>query len=86
MGMPDDLDDDLALLSTDLGDIWTAQKMLEFQLNEFLQSAHDWETAANILVDLKTTVDHIQWHIKNIRRPVNRIVRFAYRRAMDSDD
>ena len=79
--MPDGLDDDLALLSTDLGDLWSAQRALVDRLDGLLQSAADWEAVADHLVDIRTTVDHIGWHVKSVRRPINRIARFAYRQA-----
>ena len=79
--MPDGLDDDLALLSTDLGDLWSAQKALVDRLDGLLRSAEDWEAVADHLVDIGATVDHIGWHVKSVRRPINRIARFAYRQA-----
>ena len=86
LGLPDGLDDDLALLSTDLGDLWSAQKALVDRLDGLLRSAQDWEAVADHLVDLRATVDHIEWHIKSVRRPMNRIARFAYRKAGASND
>ena len=79
MGLPDSLDSDLASLSTDLGDIWSAQKSLADGLEGLLKSSHDWEAVGDHLVDLRASIDHIAWHLKSVRRPLNRITRFAYR-------
>ena len=82
MGLPEALDEDLARLSTDLGDLWGAQKALVGRLEDFLRSPHDWETAGDYLVDLRAAIDHIGWHLKSVRRPMNRITRYAYREAL----
>ena len=79
MGLPDSLDSDLASLSTDLGDIWSAQKSLTDGLEGLLKSSHDWEAVGDHLVDIRASIDHIAWHLKSVRRPLNRITRFAYR-------
>ena len=78
MGLPDELDEELAALSTDLGDLWSAERVLADQLRGLLRSPHDWETVGDYLVDLRATVDHIDWHVRSVRRPMNRIARCAY--------
>lgn len=85
MGLPDSLDSDLASLSTDLGDIWSAQKSLADGLEGFLKSSHEWETIGDHLVDLRASIDHIAWHLKSVRRPLNRITRFAYRPSAERE-
>ncbi len=84
MGLPDHLDDDLARLSTDLGDLWNAQKQLAARLKSLLQSGDDWEAAADNLVDLKAVLDHMGWHLSSAQRPITRIARFAYSQADES--
>ncbi|MCH8206056.1 MAG: hypothetical protein IH956_03530 [Chloroflexi bacterium] len=89
MGLPPDLDPELAALCTDLGDLWGAERRLSADLEGLVKSPHDWEAAGDSLLDLKASLDHIAWHLKSVRRPLNRIVRFAYREALagqDSDD
>ena len=89
MGLPTDLDGELASLCTDLGDLWSAERRLSADLEGLVRSPHDWEAAGDSLLDLKASLDHIAWHLKSVRRPLNRIVRFAYKEAMagqDSDD
>ena len=85
MGLPDHLDDDLGRLSTDLGDLWNAQKQLASRLKKLLQSGDDWEATADNLVDLKAVLDHMGWHLSSVQRPITRIARFAYEQA-DGDD
>ena len=89
MGLPADMDPELAALCTDLGDLWGAEKRLSADLEGLVRSPHDWEAAGDSLLDLKASLDHIAWHLKSVRRPLNRIARFAYREALagqDSDD
>ena len=81
MGLPDELDADLARLSTDLGDIWHAETVLAEQLRSILESSQDWEGMGDRLIDVKATLDHVAWHVKSARRPVSRIARYAYREA-----
>ena len=81
MGLPEDLDAELANLSTDLGDLWGAQKAFSDGLEGMLNSQKDWGTVADYLVDLRATIDHMGWHAKSARRPIDRIARYAYRTA-----
>ena len=69
MGLPDHLDDDLARLSTDLGDLWNAQKQLASRLKNLQQTGDDWEATADNLVDLKAVLDHMGWHLSSVQRP-----------------
>jgi len=85
MGLPESLDEELAALSTDLGDLWGAQKVLADRLERFVKSPGDWETVGDYLVDLRATIDHINTHGKSVRRPMDRVARFAYREASKSD-
>ena len=82
MGLPEEMDGDLAALCTDLGDIWSAERRLAEGIRDLAGSGRDWESAADSLVDLKADLEHISWHLKSVRRPLNRIVNFAYREAM----
>ena len=88
LGLPDDLGDDLAALSTDLGDLWGAQKAFDDCLDGMLNSSADWEAVAERLVDLSTVIEHIGWHAKSVREPIGRIAEYAYRNtgARDGDE
>ncbi len=89
MGLPEELDPELASLSTDLGDLWGAQHSLTAQLESFLkppaEPSKDWRSAGDHLADLKSSIEHMAWHVSSVRRPLNRIANFAYRKALESD-
>ncbi len=85
-GLPEDFDEDLASLSTDLGDLWGAQKALAERLEAFVRSPHDWETLGDYLMDLKASIDHIAWHLSSVQRPLDRIARFAYETALGQQE
>ena len=85
MGLPNEFDEELAALSTDLGDIWGSQKTLAGQLKRLMKPSDDWETVGDYMVDLMTTIDHIGWHTKNVRQPIKKIARFAYKKASESE-
>ena len=89
MGLPEELDPELASLSTDLGDLWSAQHSLTAQLESFLKPPpkplKDWRSVGDHLADLKSSIEHMAWHVSSIRRPLNRIATFAYRKALESD-
>ena len=81
MGLPDDLDGQLSRLCTDLGDLWSAQNTLARQVEAFLKAPDDWDAVGDTLVDLRTTIDHMAWHMKDIRRPMGHITRWVYRQS-----
>ena len=83
LGLPEDLDEALGRLCTDLGDLWSAQKTLTDQLESFLGS-DDWNAAGDNLADLKSSLDHVAWHMKSVRRPMAQITRFAYRKGLEN--
>lgn len=86
MGLPQEMDGDLASLCTDLGDLWSAQKTLVENLEEFLKTGSTWETIGNRLVDIRSNIDHMAWHLKTVRRPLNKITQHAYREADKSEE
>ena len=81
MGLPQDMNADLATLSTDLGDLWGAQKEMSRRLEAFVKSPHDWSATGDELVDLRTAIDHIEWHTRSVKRAMTRITRYAYNQA-----
>ena len=78
MGLPAHLEDDLARMGTDLGDLWGAQKEFADSLHDMLKNAHDWDAVGDSLVDMRSSIDHIAWHIEDIREPIARIAEYAY--------
>ena len=81
LGLPESLNDELAHLSTDLGDLWGAQKELAERLEGMLESAGEWHEIGDCLVDLSSSIEHISWHVKSVKRPLNKIARFAYKQG-----
>ena len=79
MGLPDDMDEHLSKLCTDLADLYSAQRLLTTQVEAFLKSENDWDAVGDNLVDIRATIDHMQWHMKGVRRPMTQITRWAYR-------
>ena len=78
MGLPDEMDEDLSKFCTDLGDLWSAQMTLASQVESFLKPPHDSESTGDQLVDLRSTIDHIAWHLKTIGEPMDNITNWAY--------
>ena len=83
MGLPEALDRELASLSTDLGDLWSAEADLADGLEKFLKSTPDWVSVGDALVDLRVAIDHIGWHVHSVRRPMTRVTQYAYKRASE---
>ena len=81
LGLPDDMDPQLARLSTDLGDLWGAQKEFTDLLNDMLKNARDWDAMGDALTDLRASIEHIAWHIDSVREPIERIAERAYAEA-----
>ncbi len=86
MGLPEQLDPELARLSTDLGDLWSAHQSFAQQMESFLKPPDEWRSVGDNLADLKASVEHMAWHVKSARRPLNRIANFAYRQALESEE
>lgn len=81
MGLPEELDEVLGTVSTDLADIWAAQKALSARLNYLVNHADDWESVADCLVDLNATIDHISTHVETVREPIRRLAEYAYQQV-----
>ena len=86
MGLPEEFDEDLGMLSTDLGDIWAAHKSLSERLDYLVDYAGDWESAADCLVDLRAAIDHVGTHVETARDPIDRVARYAYEQAESSEN
>ena len=86
MGLPEELDDDLGTLCTDLGDIWAAHKTLSTRLDDLVESANDWESIADCLVDLRAAIDHIGTHVETAGEPIDRVARYAYEQVESSEN
>ena len=86
MGLPEELDEDLGTLSTDLGDIWAAHKTLAARFDDLIDRADDWESVADCLVDLRAAVDHIGTHVETARDPIDRVAKYAYEQVESSEN
>ena len=82
-GISEELDDDLAQLCTDLGDLWSAQLSFTEKLKAFLDHSNDWGRISENLADLRAEVDHIRWHSTAIQNPLDIIGQYAYSQLED---
>ncbi len=83
MGLPEDFDKDLAVLSTTIGDLWDSQKQISALLESILESSNDWNKTGDNLVDLISSLDHMNWHIENSNLSINKLAEFAYIQSSD---
>jgi len=81
MGLPETLDAELASLCTDLGDLWSASEALSEHLQTLVGTTADWEAIGDALVDIRSDIDHLAWHLKSVKRPLARITHYAYRQG-----
>ena len=81
MGLPESLDAELASLCTDLGDLWSASEALSETLQAMVEARDGWDAVGDSLVDIRSGIDHMAWHVKSVKRPLTRITHYAYRRA-----
>ncbi len=77
-GIAEELDDDLAKLCTDLGDLWSAHVTFTEKLKIFLDHPNDWKEISESLADLRSEVDHIRWHAVSIQEPLDTIGKYSY--------
>lgn len=79
MGFPEENDEDLAKLCTDLADLWGAQKSYNEVLLDLIENkSHDWKLIAQRLTDIKSQVDHMSWHIASVKDPLEKIAIESY--------
>ena len=78
LGLPESLDAELASVSTDLGDLWGAQKEFTDHLHNMLKTSRDWEAIGDSLVDMRSSIEHIAWHLESIREPLTKLAEYAY--------
>jgi hypothetical protein len=83
MGLPESLDAELASLCTDLGDLWSASEALSETLQAMVEARDGWDAVGDSLVDIRSSIDHMAWHISSVRRPLTKITQFAYRKAAE---
>ncbi|MEE2885400.1 MAG: hypothetical protein VX701_06875 [Chloroflexota bacterium] len=81
MGLPEEMDAELAIFSTDVADVCSESEMISSELDKLVAGSDDWTQIANTMVDIQARVDHLAWHLKSIRRPLNRITTYSYSRS-----
>lgn len=86
MGLPAELEGDLAQMGTDLGDLWGAQKEFADSLHDMMKNSRDWDAVGDSLVDMRSHIDHIAWHIESVREPLTRIAEYAYSSGACGDE
>ena len=79
LGLPEDMDSELAKFSTDLADLCSESEMISSELDKLINRSGDWAQVANTMVDIQARLDHLSWHVKSIRRPLNRLTTYSYR-------
>ena len=84
MGLPDEYDDELSAVCTDLGDLWGAQKVLNSQLESLLDGPAEWADVGDALVDLRSTISHLAWHTDSVVEPIEKLSVYAYDNAAKS--
>ena len=81
MGLPEEMDAELAIFSTDVADVCSESEMISSELDKLVAGSDDWTQIANTMVDIQARVDHLRWHLKSIRRPLIRMTRYSYSRS-----
>ena len=84
MGLPMDMNEDLASVCTDLGDLWGTQQEFTDRLHAMLKSERSWEMVGDALTDLRAFMDHMVWHLQSVREPITRMAEYAY--GQDNED
>ena len=77
-GLPEDHDDELAKLCTDIADIWSAQLAFGEILNRFLEETDNWESIGDDFVDMLSNVQHMSWHIDSVKNPLETFAKYSY--------
>ena len=52
---------------------------MDSELDKLINRSGDWAQVANTMVDIQARLDHLAWHVKSIRRPLNRLTTYSYR-------
>jgi len=81
MGLPAELDDALAIVCTDLGDIWGSKEFFDGRLQALVEGPNDWAAVGDCLVDLKVAIEHLAFHANSIKEPIERLAHYAYEKG-----
>ena len=78
MGLPDDMNDEVAKLATSLGDIWNAHLGITNSIKTLINDSVDWDSMGDSLTDIYTHLDHAEWHEKGIKELIFKISQYSY--------
>ncbi|MFL2756764.1 MAG: hypothetical protein ACJ0BE_05860 [Dehalococcoidia bacterium] len=78
MGLPIDMNDEVANLAISLGDIWNSHLALTEEMQKLIDECEDWESIANSLTDMYTHIDHVEWHINGIKDLIFKVSKYSY--------
>ena len=78
MGLPDEKDDTLSIVCTDLGDIWGMQEEYVTRLQSMLRGERDWSLLADALIDISSIVEHMAWHATSVRESILELAEYCY--------
>ena len=81
LGLPDELDDALAIVCTDLADIWGSKEVFDGRLESLVEGPNDWSAVGDRLVDLKVAIEHLAFHANSIKEPIERLAHYAYEKG-----
>jgi len=78
MGLPNDMNGEVANLATSLGDIWDAHLGFTDSMQKLINDSENWESIADSLVDIYTHIDHAEWHISGIKDLILKVSEYSY--------
>ena len=81
VGLPDEFDDIIGDISTSLADLYSINNDVSSLVEKLVNDPSGWESLANTIIDLKSTIEHMDAHVHQFGRAANKVARFAYREA-----
>ena len=81
IGLPDELENTIGDIGTDLADLCSINNNISSLVEKLINDPPEWESMANTIIDLKSTVEHMNVHAHKFGKTANKIARFAYKEA-----
>lgn len=78
MGLPLEMNDEVAKLATSLGDIWDAHLGITDSIHTLIDNSDAWDSIGDSLTDIYTHIDHVSWHMKDIKELILKISKYSY--------
>lgn len=77
----------LNAFSVDLSDIYEACKEYEKYIDKLLNTPNtDYDGLGKLLTEIMVELEHMQWHIKSINKPLKRMIDNIYKRVPDNEE